>query len=238
MRCDPVNGLFSIKKKGSKKFRNILRCTKEVKTNTVSWQKALNDASITNTEILQSHDFASNKILHPQFHDKKFRLLCRKTQFNNQLNKHNTNQSPFCEWCQEHLKMDIKESLVHALWDCPKISNIYTNTLQALKIDHLTQLPLSAQQVILYDSFATAKNLINSVWILMLCSILTSKYNNSPINQLKLTNKIKREIRDTNKSYPNRSLNTECRYLSLEDFLASYEAKGFHWTIHKTSAKI
>ena len=150
----------------------------------------------------------------------------------------NTIQQPTTQTQYKHFIMDIKESLVHALWDCPKISNIYTNTLQALKIDHLTQLPLSAQQVIIYDSFVTEKNLINSVWIFMLCSILTSKDNNSPINQLKLTNKIKREIRDTNKSYPNRSLNTECRYLSLEDFLASYEAKGIHWTIHKTSAKI
>ena len=101
--------------------------------------------------------------------------------------------------------MDIKDTLVHALWDFPKIFNIYTNTLKTLNIDHLTQFPLSAQQVVLYDSFATAKTLINSVWILLIYSILTAKYNNSPINTIKLANKIKREIKDTNQSYLNRS---------------------------------
>ena len=43
---------------------------------------------------------------------------------------------------------------------------------------------------------------------------------------------------DTNKTYPKRRLNTESKYLSLEDFLASYEAKGFHWTLHKNSANL
>ena len=157
----------------------------------------------------QSHESTNSKTLHPQFHDKKFQLLCRKTQFNNQINKHNKQQSPFCKWCHENLKMDIEESVVHALWDCQKITNLYTNTLQALNINHQTQLPLSAQQVILYDSVATAKTLINSVWILMLCSILNAKYNKTPLNTNTLSNKIKREIKDTNKSYPNRGLNTE-----------------------------
>ena len=49
------------------------------KKKTASWQKALNNASITNTEMLKSHEFLSSKTLHPQFQDKKFRLLCRKT---------------------------------------------------------------------------------------------------------------------------------------------------------------
>ena len=71
--------------------------------------------------------------------------------------------------------MDNKESLIHALWYCKKVTDIYSTTIKILKIDHITQTPLSAQQVILYDSFATAKNLINSVWLLMICSILTAK---------------------------------------------------------------
>ena len=147
---------FFHEEKRFKQFRNIVRCTKDVQTNTNSWQHTLNDATITSTEILQSHECTSSKTLHPQFHDQKFRLLCRKIQFNNQVNKHNKKQSPFCEWCQEHLKMEVKETLVHALWDCPKISDIYTNTLKTLNIDHLKQLPLSAQQVILYNSLPMA----------------------------------------------------------------------------------
>ena len=98
-----------------KKLRNILRCTKQVKDNTTSWQKAQNDISISFTEIQQAHEFSISKTLHPQFHDQKFRLLYRKTQFNNQLNEHNNQQSPFCEWCKEHLKLDITESLIHAI---------------------------------------------------------------------------------------------------------------------------
>ena len=72
----------------------------------------------------------------------------------------------------------------------------------------------------------------------MICSILTAKYNNSPINPITLANKIKREIQDTNKSYPNGRLNKECKYLTLEEFLPSYEGKGFHWTLHKTQTNI
>ena len=100
--------LFGIKKKGSKKFRNIIRCTKEVKDNTNSWQKALQDASVTRDDILQAHEFTNSKTLHPSFHDKKFRLLSRKTQLDTQLTKH-TDTQPFCEWCQNELKMQTKE---------------------------------------------------------------------------------------------------------------------------------
>ena len=82
--------------------------------------------------------------------------------------------------------------------------------------------------------FPQLKHYINSVWLLMICSILTAKYNNSPINPDTLAKIIKREIQDTNKSYPNRRLNTECKYLTLEEFLAFYKAKGFHLTLHKT----
>ena len=49
--------LFLMEKKG-KKIRNILRCTKQVKDNTTSWQKAINDASITPPEIKQAHKFS------------------------------------------------------------------------------------------------------------------------------------------------------------------------------------
>ena len=65
-----------------------------------------------------------------------------------------------------------------------------------------------------------------------------AKYDNSPLNAITLANKIKREIQDTNKSYPNRRSNTECKYLILEEFLASYEAKGFHWTLHETQSNL
>ena len=204
--------------------------------NVSSWQKALQDASVAISDVQQAHEFASTKTLLPQFHDKKFRLLCRKTQFNNQLNKHTTTVSSLCEHCESNLKTEVKETLVHALWDCSKVRNVYEETLQALNITNLTQLPLTAQQVILYDSFTTAKTLINSIWLLLICLILNNKYNNTPIKINVIAEKIKREIRDTNKAFPKKNLNLECKYLSLDEFLASHEAEGFHWTTHKTSA--
>ena len=175
---------------------------KSAQGNVSSWQKALQDASVTISDVQQAHEFASTKTLLPQFHDKKFRLLCRKTQFNNQLNKHNTTVSSLCEHCESNLKTEVTETLVHALWDCPKVRNVYEETLQALNITNLTQLPLTAQQVILYDSFTTAKTLINSIWLLLICLILNTKYNNTPIKINVIAEKIKREIRDTNKAFP------------------------------------
>ena len=111
--------LFSSKKKVSKKFRNVKRCTKDVKDNSCSWQKALQDASVNRESILHALEFTNNKTLHPSFHDQNFRLLSRKTQFNNQLNKHSPNH-PFCKWCLNTLNIETKETLIHALWDCPK----------------------------------------------------------------------------------------------------------------------
>ena len=231
---ESIRKLFSTRKKGSKKFRAIIRDTKNVKDNTISWQKALQDASVTRETILHAHEFSNNKTLHPSFHDQKFRFLSRKTQFNNQLNKH-TPTSPFCEWCFNTLNKEIKETLIHAMWDCPKISNIYTDTITNLKLDHLTSFPLTPQQVILYDEFSSAPTLINSVWLLMVCSILGARHNNIPINYVSLSSKVMFEIKSTNKSRPNKNLNAECRYLTLLEFLASHEAEGFHWTSLKTT---
>ena len=148
-------------------------------------------------------------------------FLAEKTQFNDQLHKHSQN-SPFCECCLNTLHMETKETLIHALWDCPKISNIYKDTITHIKLDHLTTLPLTAQQVILYDEFSSAPTLINSVWLLMVCSILGARHNNILISYVSLGNKIMFKVKLTNKSRPNKNLNTECRYLSLFEFLVSH----------------
>ena len=136
------------------------------------------------------------------------------------------------------MNKEVKESLVHALWDCPKVSSLYENVLKSLNIDHLTQLPLSAQQVILYDSFATARTLINTVWLILICIILNHKYDNVPINFNITCEKIKREIRDTNRAFPRSNLSFEYKNISLHEFLASHEAIGIPLTTHKTSANL
>ena len=136
------------------------------------------------------------------------------------------------------MNCEVKEQQVHALWDCPKISNLYENVLKTLKVDHLTQLPLTAQQVILYDSFATARTLINTIWLILICIILNHKDHNIPISFTLTCERIKREIRDTTRAHPMSNLSMECKNLSYREFLASHEAKGIHWTTHKTSAKL
>ena len=234
---ETIQKLFATKRKGYTKFINIIGETKEVKDNPNSWHKALQDASITRQDILEYHEFTNNKTLHPSFHDQKFRLLSRKTQFNNQLSKH-TDTPPFCELWQNELKVETKETLIHALWDCPKVNNLHLDTIKHLEVDHLTQLPLSAQQVILHDSFTAAPTFMNSVWLLIICSILSARHNNKPLDYISLSRKVKSEIKATNKSYPHKKLGNECRYLSLSEFLASYEAEGFHRTTHKTSSNL
>ena len=230
--------LFASRQKGSKKFRKILQSSPLITNHVTSWQKALNDASITEDEVRDAHKFATSKTLLPEFHDRKFRLLCRKTQFRNQLSKHIHTVSAFCEHCLNVMNLEVKERLVHTLWDCPKITDLYEDVLKFLKLDHLTQLPLTAQQVILYDNFASARTVINTVWLILICIILNHKDQNIPINFNLTCERIKREIRDTTRAHPMSNLAMECKNLSLREFLASHEAKGIHWTSHKTSAKI
>ena len=136
------------------------------------------------------------------------------------------------------MNLEVKERLVHSLWDCPKITDLYENVLKFLKLDHLTQFPLTAQQVILHDNFATARTLINTIWLILICIILNHKDHNIPINFTLTCERIKREIRDTTRAHPMSNLSMECKNLSLREFLASHEAKGIHWTSHKTSAKL
>ena len=126
------------------------------------------------------------------------------------------------------MNREVKESLVNALWDCPKVSSLYENVLKSLNIDHLTPHPLTAQQLILYDSFSTGRTLINTVWLILICIILNQKYDNVPINFNITCEKIKRKIRDTNRAFPRSDLSFECKNLSLREFLASHEAKGIH----------
>jgi hypothetical protein len=97
---ESMSKLFISKSKDSKKFRKVLFAQKEVKNNRKTWQTTLKDYSISNEQIKKSHEFTATKILHPKFHDKKFRLLARKTQFNNQLSKHQTFTKTTCYYCE------------------------------------------------------------------------------------------------------------------------------------------
>ncbi len=126
-----------MKGKGSKKFRKVLFLQKEVKSNTSSWKKSLKDYSITTDDIKKAHEFNSEKILHPKYHDKKFHILARKTQFNDQLSKHNPSISENCQYCDSLANgnnMHIKEDMEHALLSCQNVKNLSKTVLTYLKI--------------------------------------------------------------------------------------------------------
>ena len=77
---------------------------------------------------------------------------------------------------------------------------------------------------------------MNSVWLLIVCSILSARHENIPLNHLTLSSKIKSEIKDRSKAY--KKLGTACRYLPLSECLHSHEAERFHWTLHKITSEL
>ena len=122
----------------------------------------------------------------------------------------------YCENYGTGTEVQNKETLEHALFPCKNVKkNILQQVLNPLKVTQLTQLPVTASQIVLYDEFSTAKTLVNTVWMLLTCFILNNRLNKVRNNAEKVANKIKDTIVDTNKAYPNRNLARECRKLLL-----------------------
>ena len=78
--------------------------------------------------------------------------------------------------------MQNKETLEHALFSRRNVKKIPEQVLNHLKIPHLTQLLITASWIVLYDEFSTAKTLINTIWMLLLCFILNNRLNKCPNN--------------------------------------------------------
>ena len=110
---EKISKLLNPKLKDSKRFRKILHQDKEVANNINAWQKPLWMLQLLNKKYLKCMN------LHQPKHDQKFRLLCRKTQFNQQLNKH-IDQSPFYQWCLKNKKMEIRENPDSCIIGVPK----------------------------------------------------------------------------------------------------------------------
>ena len=130
--------------------------------------------------------------MHPKFHDKKFRLLARKTQFNNQLSKHQPQTKKTCYYCENYETgpgRQNKETLEHALFSCKNDKNIPEQVLNHLNIPHLTQLPITASQIVIYDEFSTSKTLVNTKWMLLICFILNNRLNKCPNNAEEIAKK-------------------------------------------------
>ena len=135
--------------------------------------------------------------------------------------------------------MHNKEDMEHALFSCQKLKNLPENVLKCLKISGLTQTPVTAPQLILYDQYASAKLLINAVWLLLVGFILENRLNKAPNKAEQIAKKIKEILISTNSSYPNRDLARECRKLELYEFLASHQkGKIPHWTTFQPNSKL
>ena len=184
------------------------------------WITSLNDFSIQDKDVVDSFKFATGKVLHPKYHDKKLWLLYRKTHFNNQISKYNQDVKPFCTWCLKTLNIETNEDLHHATFACPKILNLPDRLLETLNIEHLSSKPHTDKKINLGDSdcIPGAKLLMDTIWLLYTCLILTSRLNETPININNIAQKIIFEIKTTNKCYPSRDLGKCTRLLNLEQF--------------------
>ena len=125
------------------------------------------------------HEFTTQKILHQKYHDKKLSLLARRTQFNDELSKQ-SHINKTCHYCENSgigTEVQNKETTEHALFSCKNVKNIPEQVLSHLKITQLTQLPVTASQVVIYDEFSTAKTMMNTEWLTLNDFLLAVKGN-------------------------------------------------------------
>ena len=219
----------------------VLYKEKKIPSSVVQWQKTLNDVTITNDDIISSFKFAQSKTMHPKLHDKKIRLLHRKTHFNNQICKYDNSTPPYCLWCKNTNNVETPEDLLHALYHCPRLNKVPQNVLNNLGIAHLSKNPMCPKRVLLSDTdcIPGAKLFMDTIWLIYTCLILTNRLTCSPIYVDQISNSIKTEILTMNKCFPERELGKRTRSLNLDQFLASHEVgSNIHWTTFSTETKL
>ena len=73
------------------------------------------------------------KKLHPHYYKRKFCLLTRNTQFNDQFSKHRA-IPPYCQFCKnQDNNVQIKGDPKHALFTCQNVKNLPTKCLKNFK---------------------------------------------------------------------------------------------------------
>ena len=233
--------LFESKSSGSKRYRRTFLIDKNPTSAVARWHDTLKDYSINNDNIVDSFKFASSKVVQPKYHDKKLWLLYRKTHFNNQICKYNNEISPFCTWCKKTHNIEVKEDFLHATSLCPKISDLPAKLMQSLKIEHLSKAPYNAKKIILgiSESLPSSRIVMDTIWLIYTCLILSSRITDTPISVEYLANKIKLKISAINKCYPSRNLGKCSKSLNLEQFLASHDiGSNIHWTTFTSTSKL
>ena len=141
------------------------------------------------------------------FHDQKLRLLQRKTQLRDQLSKHK-DISEFCEWCQEHLGLDNKETLLHGTYSCPKLYDGPDIVLNHLGMSHLVTEAVTATDLILHPQTGdiALDTVLSAIYTIYLYYVLASRDSNTQFEPKTISNKIKYEISTINSVFSNRPL--------------------------------
>ena len=102
-------------------------------------------------------------------------------------------------------EIEIKETLIHGTFECPKLHDGPTKVLYHLKMLHLTSNLVTATDLALYPQ--TGNNALditlNAVLLVYLHQILAIKDNNDNFDALAISTKIRHEIRSINTLYPN-----------------------------------
>ena len=218
-----VEEFFSKPFKGSKKFRRILH-RPQYEFPTDPWQKTLNDFSINRDLIKKSFIHVNSKVVSPSYHDRKLRLLQRKTQFRDQLSKH-IDIPYYCEWCKDNLGFEEKETFLHGVFSCPKLYDGPDLVLQHLKIDQLLSDAVTATDIVLYPQTGdiALDTVLSAIYTIYLYFVLQSRDSNSPFDPKAIANHIRLEISSINTVYFNRPLARRSRDVGIGEFLASHE---------------
>ena len=99
-----------------------------------------------------------------------FRIITRTLTTNVLRNKWKPEVSPLCTFCQAD-----NETILHILFDCPKVKKIWTIVEKALNYYCGLRINLTAQMVIMNNYAGKCKELINSAFIILKQVIYSSK---------------------------------------------------------------
>ena len=181
--------MFEKTKRGSKNYRYIFRQHKNNSFPT-TWNKALDDDTITNVEVNNKLRWLSNCELPQDIVDRAQRFIYRKTQFNDQLSHYAKSgvTSNICSFCFSTEKRQTKETPLHCVYSCIKIQGIYDYVIRSLHLEDIIPLPTTPKRTLIWDSESKAPHLANAIWTIIINEILTHRGINKKLEFEKIEN--------------------------------------------------
>ena len=120
--------------------------------------------------------------------------------------------------------MSVKVNALHALWQCEKLRNLYSNVAKELGIEKFTTFPFTAKHVLIWDegkNEASPINLLNAIWTITVNKVLQLKILIYQMDHKKVAKSVQGEIISSIRAYPNKSISREVGRLGLLEFMAS-----------------